>query len=50
MNYKAYQNCEFDKAYAQTQTRMHVADNKLRAGDTKTCSVGCMFEGYIQMS
>ena len=41
---KAYQDSWFDKAYAQTQTRMHVADNKLATRDSKTCSVGCMFD------
>ena len=41
---KVYQDSWFDKAYAQAQTRMHVADNKLAAGDSKTCSVGCMFD------
>ena len=43
---KAYQNCLFTKAYAQEQTRMHVASNKLKAGSIITCSVACMFEGY----
>ena len=46
MNYKAYQDCKFDKAYAMAKTRMDVADNKLRAGNQDTCSVGCMFENY----
>ena len=46
MRYRAYQNCEFDKAYAMAKTRMDVESNKLCAGNQETCSVGCMFEGY----
>ena len=46
MNYKAYQNCEFDKAYAMAKTRMDVESNKLCAGHPHTCTIGCMFDGY----
>ena len=46
MNYKAYQDCKFDKAYAMAKTRMDVKSNRLKAGHPHTCTIGCMFDGY----